>query len=98
LSSHADNRLPKYIYIYIYVDSKRTEEKGKTETNLDAGYSSDNRRMRIGGRRLGRLNGMESSNKFLKWAQEDVQAIIPSDNKYIYKLLRISISAEWNLW
>ena len=49
----------------IWMIAKRTEEKGKTETNLDTGYDSNNKRMGIGGWDLRRQGCMESSKKFM---------------------------------
>ena len=40
--------------IYLWMDSERAEEKEKTKTNLEIGYSSDNERTMIRGWGLGR--------------------------------------------
>ena len=57
-----DNRPPKKIYEWM--------PKGRRE-------SSDNERTGIEGWDLVRCNHLDSSDKFLKWAQEDVQDIKP---------------------
>ena len=39
------------------------EERGKTETNFDTGYSSDSERTRIGGWGLGRQEDVQDTVK-----------------------------------
>ena len=58
------------------METEMTEEKKKFKTNLDTDYSSINE-----GYGLGRQRWMESSNKLLKWVQEDVEGIVKPDNK-----------------
>ena len=58
------------------MDAERTEEKRKTESNLDILNNSDNKSKKIGGWGLGRQSSKEISNKILKRIHEDVQDFV----------------------
>ena len=75
----------------IWINTKRTEEKRKMETNLENWIwliQWENE-----GWRMGRKRWMRSRNKFLKWVQEVVQVMLQPNNTFslnIWKIFRVS--------